>query len=159
MLRDDAEIERFADAGRHRVHQASAPPVPAQASEVSVLLVDDDPASREVVRRYLDRASYRTVEAEGGRQALAALRAGAVGHFVVTDLQMAAGSGGWLLAQLAYEYPGLLPRTAVVSGDADSAAAAHIAARWRCPMLAKPFTAAQLMNTLVRLSARGAEVA
>lgn len=86
-----------------------------------------------------------------GRDALAKLREGLPAQFVITDLKVKDGSGGWLLAQLAYEFPALLPRTLVVSGDADGAAAAHVVARWHCALLAKPFGAAELIDALQEL--------
>ena len=42
--------------------------------ELSVLVVDDDPALRELLRRLLDREGDRVVEAENGRVALDRIR-------------------------------------------------------------------------------------
>jgi CheY-like chemotaxis protein len=95
------------------------------------------------------------MESASGRDALARLRAGAAVQLIVTDLKMKDGSGGWLLAQLGYEFPVLLPRTLVVSGDADGAAAAHVVARWHCPILPKPFGAAELIDALQLLERVG----
>lgn len=123
-------------------HRAPAPPADR------VLVVDDDPAVRDVVSRHLERAGYEVVQSPSGREALEALRDGLTVHAVVSDVEMADGSGGWLLAQLGYEYPSLVPRTVVITGDPHGARAAHIATRWRCPVLAKPFTGAQLLAAL-----------
>jgi CheY-like chemotaxis protein len=119
----------------------------------SVLVIEDDEQMRGLVRRYLERAGYGVVEATSGRDGMRILRDGAAVHFIVTDLKMADGSGGWLMAQVGYEFPVLLPRTIVISGEADGAAAAHVAVRWKCPVLAKPFDAAVLLSTLSRLAA------
>lgn len=115
-----------------------------------VLVVDDDDDVRLVIRRHLAAAGFAVVEASSGRAALEALRDGLNAQLLVTDLEMSDGSGGWLLAQLGYEYPALLPRTVVMTGDAESARAAHIATRWRCPVLAKPFSGAQLVRVLAQ---------
>ena len=123
-------------------------PVPPATGASTVLVIDDDASVRAAVRRFLEREGYAVTEGTSGREALAALRAGMSIQLVVTDLKMKDGSGGWLLAQLGYEFPALLPRTLVVSGDAHGAAAAHVAARWRCPVLAKPFGAAELLDAL-----------
>ncbi len=131
-------------------------PVVAPDAPPSVLVIDDDATMRGVVRRYLERAGYAVLEAISGRNALVQLRDGAAVHFVVTDLKMSDGSGGWFMAQLGYEFPELLPRTLLMSGDASGAAAAHVCTRWRCPMLAKPFTSAQLVNALVRMASGAA---
>jgi DNA-binding NtrC family response regulator len=113
-----------------------------------VLVVDDDASVRAAIRRFLEREGYSVLESASGRDAIALVRAGAAVRFVVTDLTMRDGSGGWLLAQLGYEYPALLRRTLVVSGDAAGASAAHVVARWRCPILPKPFGTAALVDAL-----------
>jgi DNA-binding NtrC family response regulator len=117
----------------------------------AVLVIDDDASMRAAVRRFLEREGYCVVESTSGREALGRLREGVVVQFVITDLKMKDGSGGWLLAQLGYEFPALLSRTLVVSGDADGAAAAHVVARWHCPILPKPFGAAELIDALQAL--------
>lgn len=126
-----------------------SPPRPA------VLVIDDDASMRVAVRRFLEREGYDITESASGRDALEQLRQGTVVQFVVTDLKMKDGSGGWLLAQLGYEFPALLPHTLVMSGDAGGAAAAHVVARWHCPILPKPFGAAELVDALRELERVG----
>jgi two-component system C4-dicarboxylate transport response regulator DctD len=130
-------------------------PSPAAPPSPAVLVIDDDASMRAAVRRFLEREGYRVEESTSGREALTLLREGASVRLIVTDLKMKDGSGGWLLAQLGYEFPTLLPRTLVVSGDADGAAAAHVVARWRCPILPKPFGAAELIDALQELERAG----
>ena len=129
--------------------------IPRPDPSPAVLVIDDDASMRAAVRRFLEREGYRVEESTSGREALAQLREGARVRLIVTDLKMKDGSGGWLLAQLGYEFPTLLPRTLVVSGDADGAAAAHVVARWRCPILPKPFGAAELIDALQELERAG----
>lgn len=129
--------------------------IPRPDSSPAVLVIDDDASMRAAVRRFLEREGYRVEESTSGREALTQLREGASVRLIVTDLKMKDGSGGWLLAQLGYEFPTLLPRTLVVSGDADGAAAAHVMARWRCPILPKPFGAAELIDALQELERAG----
>jgi two-component system cell cycle sensor histidine kinase/response regulator CckA len=117
----------------------------------TVLVIDDDEAVRDVVPRLLEREGYGVLQARSGREALARLREGALVRLVVTDLKMTDGSGGWFIAQLGYEYPALLGRTLLVTGDASGASAAHLASRWRCPLLPKPFSGAQLLDALRQL--------
>jgi DNA-binding NtrC family response regulator len=134
---------------------------PAESGHLTpvVLVVEDDSAVRGLACRLLEAHGYAAREAAGGRAALDMLRNGLAVSAVVTDLRMADGSGGWLLAQLAYEYPHLLTRVVVVSGDADGAGAAHVAVRWRCPVLSKPFTGNDLAAAIARLGAPRADVA
>jgi DNA-binding NtrC family response regulator len=132
---------------------AAAPPADRQAgTPPSVLVIEDDSTLRTVLRRMLEQVGFVVLEARGGRSALMALRGGARVDAVVTDLKMEDGSGGWLLAQLAYEYPRLIERTVVISGDAGGAGAAHIATRWRCPVIPKPFGREDLVGTVARLA-------
>ena len=79
------------------------------AARPTVLVVDDDLMTRVLVRRMLEEAGYQVTEAASGRDALVRLRA-ALPHYLVTDLKMADGSGGWLVSQVGYEFPALLPR-------------------------------------------------
>lgn len=129
--------------------------IPRADPTPTVLVIDDDASMRAAVRRFLEREGYRVEESTSGREALTQLREGVSVRLIVTDLKMKDGSGGWLLAQLGYEFPTLLPRTLVVSGDADGAAAAHVVARWHCPILPKPFGAAELIDALQELERAG----
>ncbi len=154
-----AMIARGTESSPGMSHQAvESPTVHATLLPVApnalptVLVIEDDDQMRTLLHRYLERAGYGVVEAKSGREGMRILRDGTAVHFVVTDLKMADGSGGWLMAQMGYEFPPLLPRTIVISGEADGAAAAHVAVRWKCPVLAKPFAAADLLNTLSRLA-------
>jgi len=119
-----------------------------------VLVVDDDATARTMARHILEKHGFEVVEAEGGRDALALLRGGPLPDFLVTDLKMADGSGGWLVSQVGYEFPALVARTVVITGAASGAAAAHVAARWQCPVVAKPFTEAELLGALRRADRR-----
>lgn len=134
---------------------SGSPQSPQSSPRPAVLVIDDDASMRVAVRRFLEREGYDITESASGRDALEQLRQGTVVQFVVTDLKMKDGSGGWLLAQLGYEFPALLPHTLVMSGDAGGAAAAHVVARWRCPILPKPFGAAELVDALRELERVG----
>ena len=129
---------------RHFSGASSAPPRP------QVLVVDDDVTIRVLVRHMLEEAGYRVTEAESGRDALLRLRSGPLPDHLITDLKMADGSGGWLVSEVGYEFPALLGRTVVITGDATGAAAAHVAARWHCPVLAKPLRGMDLLDALRR---------
>ena len=117
-----------------------------------VMVVDDDVVMRAVARRFLEDGGYAVVEASSGREALAQLRGEPLPGYLVTDLRMANGSGGWLVSQVGYEFPALLARTVVITGAAAGAAAAHVSTRWGCPVVAKPFTGAELIGAIVGLN-------
>ena len=116
-----------------------------------VLVVDDDEAMRAMARSLLEEAGYAVAEAKSGREGLARLRGAPLPDYLVADLRMADGSGGWLVAQVAYEFPALLERAVVTTAAAAGAAAAHLSARWGCPVVAKPFTGAELVTVIVGL--------
>ena len=116
-----------------------------------VLVVDDDAAMRAIARHLLEGAGYAVAEAKSGREGLARLRGDPLPDYLVADLRMADGSGGWLVAQVAYEFPALITRAVVITAAAASAAAAHLSARWGCPVVAKPYTGAELVETIVGL--------
>jgi CheY-like chemotaxis protein len=132
--------------------------LPEDAKRV-VLVADDDATMRALVRTMLERGGYHVVESASGREALQRLREGLAPHFLVTDLRMPDGSGGWLVCQVGYEFADLLARTVVISGDAASAAAAHVVARWRCPVLAKPFEGSLLVSTLAEMASGATDLA
>jgi CheY-like chemotaxis protein len=98
---------------------------------VSVLLVDDEPDLRFILRRCFDAAGYEVFEAEDGVAALLSVRQ-ARPDVVVTDLMMPTMDGFELIRRLRAD-----PMTAgiliiVVSSDWATAAGADAA-------LAKPF--------------------
>jgi PAS domain S-box-containing protein len=66
---------------------------PAGPSENTVLVVDDDPAAQELLRRSLQKEGFETVIAANGRQALALARK--VRPVVITLDVMMPGMDGW----------------------------------------------------------------
>jgi CheY-like chemotaxis protein len=142
------EVVRAADEGADDSRQPSSRRAAATGQSPTVLVIDDDAPLRATIRRSLETGGFQVLEASSGRHALAQLREGPRVDLVVTDLRMEDGSGGWLLGQIAYEHPELLGCTVVMAGDAGGAGAAHVASRWRCPVLGKPFSREQLVGTL-----------
>jgi len=81
--------------------------VPLQGHE-TILLVEDDPQVRAVLRTILRRAGYEVLEAPGGEQALLTSRehAGRI-HLLVTDLVMPGMNGREVAERVEAERPGL----------------------------------------------------
>jgi PAS domain S-box-containing protein len=88
-------------------------PVQAQAipAGLSVLLVEDDPEVRAVIRRFLDAFECRVTEAASGEQALLELSAAEKVELLLTDIALGAGIRG---TQLAARVSELLPGTAIL---------------------------------------------
>jgi CheY-like chemotaxis protein len=105
---------------------------------LSVLLVDDVESVRRVIRRVLEHAGHRVLEAANGVEALACLAESPAVELVITDLRMP-NMDGW---ELATRLSGRSPRLPVLfmSGFDEHLASATVAG----PVLPKPFTPEQL---------------
>ncbi len=88
---------------------------PAAAPAGSVLLVDDDPDFREMVRIAFIRAGYRVLEAENGNAALAIMAVHPV-DLVVTDIIMPEADGYEVILRLK-EQKSHPPLIAVTGGS------------------------------------------
>jgi CheY-like chemotaxis protein len=65
----------------------------------SVLVVDDEPEIRSLLRQVLERDGHAVTEAENGRKAVRALREGAV-DLVITDIIMPEQEGMETISQI-----------------------------------------------------------
>jgi CheY-like chemotaxis protein len=92
---------------------ATEPVQPGQAQAIpaglSVLLVEDDPEVRAVIRKFLDGFGCRVTEAASGEQALLQLSPGLA--LLLTDIALGAGIRGTELARRVAE---LSPRTSIL---------------------------------------------
>jgi CheY-like chemotaxis protein len=118
-----------------------------QAHGELVLVIDDEAAIRQVIRRTLEAFGYRVVTAEGGPEALSIYvqRQAEIGA-VITDLMMPAMSGvatiNALLQVNAYV------RIIALTGLATEAQKEAAMAAGASEFLAKPFTIEKLIETL-----------
>jgi signal transduction histidine kinase len=118
---------------------ASAPP---QGTE-TVLLVEDEDAVREVVRRVLERQGYHVLEASSGPRALAVAATWTRGiDLLLTDVIMPEMNGPQLAAQLLALRPGL--RVLYASGFAADALGPTGLGTREVALIQKPFTPAEL---------------
>jgi len=87
--------------------RADAPARKAVAGKETILLVEDEPTLRELVRRFLERHQYTVLEAEGGRAALdiVAQYTGRI-HLLLTDIVMPDMNGRELARRLLRLRPG-----------------------------------------------------
>jgi CheY-like chemotaxis protein len=119
-----------------------------------VLVVDDDPNTRFVVRMILETAGHEVVEAEHGEAALARIGP-RVPDIVTTDLSMPVLGGKELIERLRSQ-----PATAsipiiVVSGNPAEARALHAAGLVEA-FVAKPFSAGELAACIQAIASRSA---
>ncbi len=120
------------------------PVVPAQTSQI-VLLVEDDVDVRRTIRRKIAGLGFPIVEAGNAAEALALLEQVHDVAYVVSDVDMPGAMNGFGLARaIRTDYPGL--RIVLMSGQ--NIPAPDTADLSGIPFLRKPFTAEDLMNSL-----------
>ena len=107
----------------------------------SVLIVDDDPGVRHVVRRMLEANGHQLREAATGAEALAAVSA-APPDVMVLDLMMPGMNGMQLLAALGKRQDLPPIPTIVITGSITSES--HVQSLGARGLLRKPFTRVQL---------------
>lgn len=118
-------------------------PPPAVQGEL-VLLVEDDPNVRRVVRQQLVDLGHPVIEAENGAQALDIVDQVPDIAIIVTDVIMPGGLNGKRLAEaLLTRRPGM--RIVLMSGYADEASDGDAQG---LPVLAKPFVRQELARAL-----------
>ena len=113
-----------------------------------VLVVDDEPNVRKVVRKTLESAGHEVAEAEDGKVALDYCRANPT-DLVVVDLFMPVMDGLELIVQLREEFPDT--KIVAISGAMYEKRPRflEIAGRMTSVVtLAKPFTVEELLNAV-----------
>lgn len=103
-----------------------------------ILVVDDDPAIRFLIRSHLQRRNMQVEEAGAAPAALARLARGGI-DLLITDVHMPGPSGLWLLDQVRGRWADL--PVILVTGDS----AAGLARGAAAAVIVKPFTARDLM--------------
>jgi CheY-like chemotaxis protein len=96
----------------------------SQASPATILLVDDDPAVREVTAAMLEDLGYGVIEADDGAAALDLLSKGVRVDLMLADFAMPGMTGTELIQEVAARRPGL--PVLLVTGYADERALAVV---------------------------------
>jgi len=96
----------------------------SQASPATILLVDDDPAVREVTAAMLEDLGYGVIEADDGAAALDLLAKGVRVELMLADFAMPGMTGTELIQEVAARRPGL--PVLLVTGYADERALAVV---------------------------------
>jgi signal transduction histidine kinase/CheY-like chemotaxis protein len=134
-----------------REREPAAPPVDPRRHG-TILVAEDDPAVREVMRLMLESAGYRVVIAVDGAEALELVRARMHSlDLVISDVVMPRLGGRELSRALREERPEL--PLLLVSGYADPDAGKREPISE--PLLSKPFSRADLLARVRLLLARG----
>src|SRR5688572_14292992 len=109
----------------------------------AVLVVEDEPAIRRLVRRILTRAGFRVTAVGGVAEAVTHLRAAGY-DLMLSDVRLPDGSGAALCSQALRLSPGL--RTVLMSGAADDRARRLV--ERGMPFVAKPFSPEELLRAV-----------
>lgn len=130
--------ETPAAVSSHREVEAAAP-----RGSGTVLVVEDEPAVRELVREFLEESGYRVLDAGGGPAAIELLQqhAGAI-QLLLTDVIMPGMSGRELADRLTALRPGL--KVLYMSGYTDNEIARQGVLEEGTHLLQKPFTRSAL---------------
>ena len=123
--------------------------MPPQASRghETVLVVEDEPALRELTKRVLQGAGYTVLEAGNGTDALRLLEEHPHDvHLVFTDVVMPGMNGRELAARLAVLRPNM--RVLYTSGYTEDAILRHGVLDDASRFLSKPYTPADLRRRI-----------
>jgi CheY-like chemotaxis protein len=123
-----------------------AAPTRPSAAASSVLLVEDNDAVRRIVRRTLERARFRVVEAQSGDEALLIMNQDDGFAAVITDMMMPGTGGGAVAETLRATYPTLA--IVCMSGYTESMLGNDRKLASGAQFLSKPFTSDQLLEAL-----------
>ncbi|WP_285559902.1 response regulator [Actinoplanes regularis] len=119
--------------------------LPRPARGERALVVEDEPAVRDLVVRILERHGYHVVAADNGPFALEVLQEHPV-DIVISDVIMPEMSGPELIRRLHQQNPRL--PVVFMSGYSDGLLAAQDMIDSDIPLVQKPFTAAELLNAV-----------
>ncbi len=125
---------------------------PPRGSEM-ILLVEDEPAVRQLTRVLLERAGYRVISAGNAKEAVEQfLSTRDEIDLVITDVVMPGASGPALLKYLSERRPNL--KVLFMSGYADDAVPMMGRLDKDAAFLQKPFTAERLIKKVIEALAR-----
>ncbi len=116
-----------------------------------VLVVDDEPDIRKIVRLALQKAGYRVLEAENGEKAIEIINEGdnrLMLDVIICDLRMPKVSGVEAIAYFRKEYPRV--QVIVLTGFADVELGVSLLGQGVVDYLVKPVDVERLQATVAR---------
>jgi len=134
-------------AGRAAIPESISGPRAMPARKPTILVIDDEHAIRQGLRRFLTRRGWAVEESADGADALAKLlRPDALRIYdvVLCDLKMAGVSGMDVYDRLATTSPSLARRFVLSTGDTSAPDVAGFLTTVSVPVLEKPFELAEL---------------
>ena len=125
-------------AKRQAVSPLPPPSASLRGGSETVLLVEDEPAVRELIRALLGRLGYRVTDAADPDAALNLAREGRRFDLIVSDLVMPGMDGRQMMRELTRLTPGV--KVLFMSGYADAQSLSNDPVQCGANFLAKPFT-------------------
>jgi CheY-like chemotaxis protein len=118
----------------------------------TILVVDDDPGTRSLLRLIFETAGHVVVEAPHGKAALELIRPNSLPDVVVTDLMMPVLSGAQLIEQLRLEQRTATIPVVVVSASSDAARTLEASGLVQA-VVRKPFDVYALVDCIENVTA------
>ena len=117
----------------------------------TVMIVDDNPSVRDIVRVMLTKAGYLVVEAPDGETAIARLKNSDSGQAeeistIICDLQMPKINGAEVVAHLRTHHPTIT--FVILTADPDFLLNEILAKQGVCDYLIKPVSKEKLLNAV-----------
>ena len=116
------------------------------ANKATVLVVDDEPRTRELERRILETGPYVVLEASGAEEAFGILAKGQKIDLLIADLEMPGLTGEEMVAKIRSKLPG--QKVLYVSGVVDRLLDARKILGDGEAFLDKPFTSKGLLEAV-----------
>jgi len=116
------------------------------ANKATVLVVDDEPRTRELERRILETGPYVVLEASGADEAFSVLAKGRKIDLLIADLEMPGLTGEEMVAKIRSKLPG--QKVLYVSGVVDRLLDARKILGDGEAFLDKPFTSKGLLEAV-----------
>ncbi len=119
-------------------------------SQATILVVDDDPAIRNLIRKYLEGESYRVETASNSREVLAQLRATRkLPALMLLDIMMPGETGWQILKELETDPKiNLLPVVAISALERSPQPSQENDSKMLYDYLVKPFSLAELSRVV-----------
>jgi len=129
----------------------AAPSWKANASQRTILVVDDEAEIRETLSEILTGARHRVVTASSGREALERM---AAEHYdlILTDIRMPDLDGRALYQEIEQRWPGQGGRVVFVTGDTLASSLREFVSKSGRPVIEKPFLPTEIRRIVAELA-------
>jgi two-component system NtrC family sensor kinase len=111
-----------------------------------VLVVDDEPLIRDILRRFLIRAGNTVESVSSGNEALGMLAEGKKYELFLVDVKMPGMSGNEFYSILQQKHPDMVEKVVFITGDIVTRETNDFLVATGRPHLAKPFNYDELIN-------------